>query len=37
MDGRLYSKGYGRTFIASLPPSPVIRDLDQVTAFFQAF
>lgn len=35
MDGRLYGKGYGRTFLASLPPSPVIRSLQEVTEFFQ--
>lgn len=34
MDGRLYAKGYGATFLASLPPSPVVRDLEQVAAFF---
>jgi ATP-dependent DNA helicase DinG len=34
MDIRLYSKGYGRMFRASLPPSPVVRKLDDVKAFF---
>lgn len=34
MDGRLYKKGYGRTFRASLPPSPVIRELEKVADFF---
>jgi len=37
MDGRLYSKGYGRIFRASLPPSPVIRDLTEVSSFFDTF
>jgi len=35
MDGRLYAKRYGRNFIASLPPSPIIRDLAQVQSFFE--
>ena len=34
MDVRLFSKGYGRTFVASLPPSPVVRSMDKVTEFF---
>ncbi len=34
MDGRLYGKGYGKTFLVSLPPSPVVRSLDQVLEFF---
>lgn len=37
MDGRLYSKGYGRRFLKSLPQSPVVRDLEQVSAFFTTF
>ncbi|MEN8198788.1 MAG: ATP-dependent DNA helicase [Thermodesulfobacteriota bacterium] len=36
MDIRLYSKGYGRMFRASLPPSPVVRSLKEVEAFFAA-
>ncbi|MCF8057596.1 MAG: ATP-dependent DNA helicase [Desulfocapsa sp.] len=35
MDIRLYSKGYGRMFRASLPPSPVVRTLEEVEEFFQ--
>jgi len=35
MDGRLYKKGYGKTFRASLPPSPVVRDLEMVSDFFK--
>lgn len=34
MDGRLYSKGYGRTFLRSLPQAPVLRNLEEVTTFF---
>jgi hypothetical protein len=26
--------GYGRRFIASVPPAPVVHDLDAVEAFF---
>lgn len=36
LDIRLYSKGYGRIFRASLPPSPVVRELDEVRKFFNA-
>ncbi len=36
LDIRLYSKGYGRIFRASLPPSPVVRELDEVQKFFGA-
>lgn len=36
MDGRLYAKGYGRTFLASLPPSPVVRNLESVGEFLQS-
>lgn len=35
MDVRLFSKGYGRVFMASLPPSPVVRSLEPVIQFFQ--
>lgn len=34
MDIRLYTKGYGRMFRASLPPSPVVRTLEEVEKFF---
>ena len=37
MDVRLYAKGYGRTFLKSLPEAPVIRDLEEVTDFFADF
>lgn len=30
LDVRLFSKGYGRTFRKSLPPSPVVRKLDGI-------
>lgn len=36
LDIRLYSKGYGRIFRASLPPSPVVRKLEDVKGFFAA-
>jgi ATP-dependent DNA helicase DinG len=34
LDPRLRTKGYGRRFIASVPPAPVVHDLDQVERFF---
>ena len=34
MDVRLFSKGYGRVFVASLPPSPVVRSMEPVVQFF---
>jgi ATP-dependent DNA helicase DinG len=34
LDPRLKTKGYGRRFVASLPPAPVVHDLSQVSAFF---
>ncbi|HEV8346411.1 MAG TPA: ATP-dependent DNA helicase [Vicinamibacterales bacterium] len=34
LDPRLQTKGYGRRFIASLPPAPVVHDLSHVSAFF---
>jgi ATP-dependent DNA helicase DinG len=34
-DPRLLSKGYGRIFLASLPPMPVTRDVEQVERFFE--
>jgi len=36
LDVRLYSKGYGRRFMTSLPEAPVSRDLQDVEKFFQA-
>jgi len=34
LDPRLRTMGYGRRFISSLPPAPVVHDLRQLTAFF---
>ncbi|MFN7982340.1 MAG: helicase C-terminal domain-containing protein [Vicinamibacterales bacterium] len=34
LDPRLRTMGYGRRFIASMPPAPVVTDLDRVEAFF---
>jgi ATP-dependent DNA helicase DinG len=34
LDARLFSKGYGRRFRRSLPPSPLVRDLQAVKTFF---
>jgi ATP-dependent DNA helicase DinG len=36
LDARLYAKSYGRLFLKSTPPSPIIRSLDEVRAFFKA-
>ncbi len=35
MDVRLFTKGYGRTFLKSLPPSPVTRDINDVAGFYK--
>ncbi len=35
MDVRLFTKGYGRTFLKSLPASPVTRNLADVDEFFK--
>ena len=34
LDARLYSKRYGRMFLKSLPPSPVVRDMVEIQDFF---
>ena len=34
LDPRLKTMGYGRRFLASLPPAPVTHDLDAVARFF---
>ncbi len=34
LDVRLFSKGYGRRFRKSLPPCPLVRDVEAVTTFF---
>jgi ATP-dependent DNA helicase DinG len=36
LDPRLRTKGYGRRFIASLPPAPLVHDLTAIEAFFRA-
>jgi ATP-dependent DNA helicase DinG len=36
LDPRLRTKGYGRRFLASLPPAPVVHELDSLTAFLAA-
>ena len=35
MDVRLFSKGYGRTFLKSLPPSPVTRNITDIAELFK--
>ena len=35
MDVRLFTKGYGRIFRASLPPSPVTREIHTIEEFFK--
>lgn len=34
MDTRLYNKGYGKSFLKSLPPAPITRELLDVRDFF---
>jgi len=34
MDVRLFTKGYGRSFLRSLPPSPVVRTTEEIRTFF---
>jgi len=36
LDTRLFTKGYGRQFLKSLPPSPLTSDMEKVAAFFQS-
>ncbi len=36
LDPRLRTMGYGRRFLASLPPAPITHDLDAVRRFFAA-
>jgi ATP-dependent DNA helicase DinG len=36
LDPRLRTKGYGRRFLASIPPAPVVHELDAVTTFMAA-
>jgi ATP-dependent DNA helicase DinG len=35
LDSRLTTKRYGQTFLASLPPYPVVRDVEACRAFFE--
>jgi ATP-dependent DNA helicase DinG len=35
LDSRLITTGYGRRFLASLPPAPMTRDLAAVDRFFK--
>jgi len=34
LDVRLFSKGYGKIFLGSMPDSPIVRDLNPVVNFF---
>jgi ATP-dependent DNA helicase DinG len=36
LDPRMRTKGYGRRFVASLPPAPVVHDLSDIESFFSA-
>jgi len=36
LDPRLRTKGYGRRFLASIPPAPVVYELDAVSTFIAA-
>ena len=36
LDPRLRTMGYGRRFLASLPPAPITHDLEAVRRFFEA-
>jgi ATP-dependent DNA helicase DinG len=33
LDPRLRTKGYGRRFLASIPPAPVVHELEAVATF----
>ena len=33
-DPRIVEKSYGRTFISSLPPMPIAREISEIEAFF---
>jgi ATP-dependent DNA helicase DinG len=35
LDPRLRTRGYGRRFIASLPPAPIVHDLERIGEFFR--
>jgi ATP-dependent DNA helicase DinG len=36
LDPRLQTMGYGRRFLASLPPAPITRRLDDISKFMAA-
>ena len=36
MDVRLFTKGYGKKFLKSLPPSPICRDMEKAARFWQS-
>jgi ATP-dependent DNA helicase DinG len=36
LDPRLRTKGYGRRFVASLPPAPVVHDLERIREFLSS-
>ena len=36
LDPRIRTKGYGRRFLASIPPAPVVHELDALTTFMAA-
>jgi ATP-dependent DNA helicase DinG len=36
LDPRLRTKGYGRRFLASIPPAPIVHELGAVSGFFEA-
>ena len=36
LDPRLRTKGYGRRFLASLPPAPVVHELQAVETFLKS-
>jgi ATP-dependent DNA helicase DinG len=36
LDSRLLTKGYGKVFLGSLPPCPMVSDTRAIAEFFQA-
>lgn len=36
LDGRIRSKGYGKVFLRTLPPAPVVTDREEIVAFLRA-
>jgi ATP-dependent DNA helicase DinG len=36
LDSRIVERGYGRRFLASLPPARLVHDVDEVESFFAA-